>query len=146
MIIQKGQYNGKKFFIAALSRLEMESREPFKKAHMVISINSPDEPEVKINTNPDVLLRLSFYDLQRPEGRFTTIFTQEMAETIVKTVRESLDKIKGIVVHCNAGVCRSTAVAGALSKILFGDDMKFFVEGVPNRLVYKLMMESLMKE
>ena len=146
MIVQKGQYNEKKFFIAALSRYEMEGLEVVGFPHMVISITSPEEKrEVKIQTNPEVLMRLCFYDLSQPKGPFTTLFTQEMADTVVKTVRESLDKISGIIVHCNAGVCRSVGLAAAFSKVYFEDDSKFFKEGIPNQLVYKLMMETLMK-
>jgi protein-tyrosine phosphatase len=44
------------------------------------------------------------------------------------------------MVHCLAGVCRSPAVAAAISQIKYNDDSLYFDIYHPNTLVYNTML------
>jgi hypothetical protein len=45
------------------------------------------------------------------------------------------------------GICRSAGIAAAISKVLTGDDSRFFDKSryVPNMLCYRLTLEALYK-
>ncbi|HVH42669.1 MAG TPA: hypothetical protein VM925_10005 [Labilithrix sp.] len=51
--------------------------------------------------------------------------------------------VERIVIHCDAGISRSAAVAAALSRALRGDDTEFFTgKYKPNMRVYRLLLDS----
>ena len=69
--------------------------------------------------------------------------TAEQAEKIWQFVDDQKDRVGGaVVVHCEAGVSRSPAVAAALCKGLGGNDLQFFRRYQPNMHVYRLMLEG----
>ena len=71
----------------------------------------------------------------------------EDAQKIVRAVEQWKDKVEQIVVHCDAGYSRSSAVAAALALALNGRgaDDEFFVKGnyCPNMHVYNTMLKEL---
>jgi predicted protein tyrosine phosphatase len=71
-----------------------------------------------------------------------TFFTDKMALTIWNFVISVKDKVDILLVHCEAGISRSSGIAGGLSKCLFDDDEIFFKKPYsPNMLVYRKILE-----
>ena len=70
--------------------------------------------------------------------------TEVQAEEILEFVTWVWDKIECLMVHCDAGLSRSPAVAAGLAKIFIGEgaDMPYFEKYWPNYLVYKLILEA----
>lgn len=52
------------------------------------------------------------------------------------------DRIDTLLVHCDAGISRSSAVAAAISRLKFRDEGEFLDEPFdPNPLVYRILRE-----
>lgn len=67
-------------------------------------------------------------------------------EGMAKSVKEFMVRnaaAKTVIVNCEAGISRSAGVAAALSKVLTRDDEEFFRRYVPNRLVYRKIIEEM---
>jgi predicted protein tyrosine phosphatase len=91
------------------------------------------------------VLRLSFPDADMPSDQYPEdiLFSQQHAMKVWKFVREHRATIQRIIVHCDAGVSRSPAVAAAISKVLTGDDAEFFGGRYhPNMRVYRMLLET----
>jgi len=95
-------------------------------------------------------LRLAFHDAD-PNCFDTTgyedeLFDEKRANLICDFVNEIKDEVDMLVVHCEAGVSRSPAIAGAISKFMFDDDSKFFKSPyTPNMYVYRKLLETYFK-
>ena len=97
--------------------------------------------------------RLSFEDkdpsaylLKDDPNNPMKLFTEKQANMVIDFVEEVKDKIEMLVVHCEAGISRSPAVAGAISKVLFGDDSAFFKGPYkPNMHVYRTIIDAAHK-
>jgi predicted protein tyrosine phosphatase len=79
------------------------------------------------------------------------LFSAAQAREILDFVRAN-PTAEQIIVHCDAGRCRSTATAAALSKILTGDDKIFFDSPLarmrqwsPNMRVYRTILNEHFK-
>lgn len=74
------------------------------------------------------VLRLRFDDVDDPERALEGCqpFGDQHARQIVRFVLSHRHGIGGIVVHCHAGISRSSAVAAALSAWPNGEDADFF--------------------
>jgi predicted protein tyrosine phosphatase len=148
----------KKINFLVLSREQAESivvQRAINQPHILISINGTtglDSTSAKIPTNGNRLdlLHLRFDDIdsrqmeilkENKEEKSLILFTEEHARNILNFVEKNLKDIDLIVVHCFAGICRSVAVASALSKIINNEDDRIFKSGVPNMLVYKTVLE-----
>lgn len=72
--------------------------------------------------------------------------TDDDAKRIALFVNLVKDKVDRIVVHCDAGISRSSGVAGAIMKYLNGDDMPIFSNGrfCPNMTCYRKVLTALM--
>lgn len=100
-----------------------------------VSITDPMDSEARINKCQLVdVLRPQFKDIDF-EDEFS--FTVEHADQILDFVKKWWDEIDVLVIHCYAGRCRSPAVAAIVSKIYYGNDMKWFKGYTPNMLVYR---------
>lgn len=113
--------------------------------HIVISIRNPDSEKANLpalESRKDELF-LSFADSGRvgfnvKEGN---LFNKGQAELIWNFVDKYKDEIDLIVINCEAGISRSAGVGAAISKTLNGNDDDFYKYFIPNRLVYRKMME-----
>ena len=58
------------------------------------------------------------------------------------------DKVDTIIVHCNAGISRSSGVCAAIMKAMTGDDSLIFENPkyLPNTTCYKVVLEEFMRE
>ncbi|AKV00393.1 hypothetical protein AKJ09_07056 [Labilithrix luteola] len=128
------------------SRYGFEATRPHEVPHVVISITSSLDDQARIRANEQCrgVLRLAFADAEVaseiiPED---ALFTPEHARRIWDFVVAHRDEIERIIVHCDAGMSRSPAVAAALARALNGDDAEFFGgRYVPNPRVYRLVLE-----
>jgi predicted protein tyrosine phosphatase len=136
----------KEVFVRSKGHAAMfESDVPF--AAISVSTNAGEWPVISEN-NRVALLQLSFAD--RDMVREATpeviekydLFRPEQAKQILDFIGENWDKVEAFLVHCEAGISRSPAIAAAITKIAGGDDAYYFRHYSPNRYVYKTLLEA----
>jgi predicted protein tyrosine phosphatase len=118
-----------------------------KSSYVLISIRDPDKRKVQIPRQPGLrdVLQLSFHDAE-PAGNFKLpenimLMTEEHAGQVWSFVKKWEQEVGTVVVHCEAGMSRSPAVAAALCKGTGGDDRLFWREYMPNLYVYQLVLD-----
>jgi predicted protein tyrosine phosphatase len=105
-----------------------------------ISISSSHEfPELD-EGNRVGLLRLVFEDIT--QSGTPQSFTADHATEILDFVASVWNKADAFLIHCDVGLSRSPAVAAALLQIYYGDDGGWLELGIPNQLVYDLLVET----
>ena len=88
-----------------------------------ISIRSPGQEPAKLNEGFLAVLRLYFSDLgglKEPYLDDEAPLSAEDADRIVAFVAEHHTDAQSIIIHCEAGISRSVAVALAISTSFFG--------------------------
>lgn len=123
------------------------STKDLKEDYIIISINDTDCSTV-IFDNKHILdvLKITFDDLEKEpknkENKYK-LFNIHIAKEIKNFIDKFKNKVNRIVVHCTAGISRSSGVAAVLSRYLNGTDNHVFGCGEyhPNKLVYKIMCE-----
>jgi predicted protein tyrosine phosphatase len=133
--------------IFVYSRAGLEAAKPHEVSHAVISITSHPDDVAHLRPNDACrgLLRLSFVDAEAPSDQHAeaSLFSSEQANQVWSFVSKHQPDVERVIVHCDAGVSRSPAVAAAISKALTGDDSEFFAGRYrPNMRVYRLMLEA----
>jgi predicted protein tyrosine phosphatase len=133
--------------IFVYSRSALEAVKPHEVPHVIISItSSPDDvAPLRPNKMCQGVLRLSFPDAEEPSNLYAEadLFSREHARKIWTFTQQHLTQIERIIVHCDAGVSRSSAVAGALARVLNNNDSEFFGGRYrPNRRVYRILVET----
>ena len=127
---------------------------------VIISISTPNVDYTGYPVEADdenrvvAILSIEFMDADCPGdndvyGNPTTIsdlMSDEDAKTVVDFVEQYKDK--RILVHCDAGISRSSAVAAAILKHYTGDDSMIFDSRWynPNRWVYRKVLEAFESE
>jgi predicted protein tyrosine phosphatase len=122
----------------------------------IISISTPygeyinDPPFVSQTNNVQDILYLSFADADAPNtldvyDRLVTeeqLLTDTDAKRIVEFVKKNIDY--SIIVHCDAGISRSSAVGAAILKYYIGDDSSIFDSPryFPNMWCYKKILNA----
>ncbi len=133
--------------IFVYSRSALDAVRPHEVAHVIISITShPDDvARLRLNEMCRGVLRLSFPDAEVPSDLHveTSLFSREQAMEIWTFTEKHLSQIERVIVHCDAGVSRSPAVAAALARVLNDDDTEFFGGRYrPNMRVYRFLLEA----
>lgn len=102
----------------------------------------PELPE-EVSTSDKFhgVLQLHFADINRPLLEYI-LFNDDHAKQVLEFYNKIKNDINLLVVHCYAGISRSTAVCAALSKIEGQSDEYFFNTGHPNSLVYRKLLET----
>ena len=78
--------------------------------------------------------------------RGPNVMTEMDADRVVQFVREHEPHINEIIVHCQAGVSRSAAIAAAISQELNGEDEIFGkAQYAPNRLCFDITKAAFSK-
>lgn len=104
----------------------IEDYKGFWEASRVISITDPDARPARIRMPDEHILRLSFHDM-RPdhlellseEGRKGVIlYTDAMAAMVVTFVKHHLVAMESLLIHCEAGISRSPAMAEVFKDVL----------------------------
>lgn len=100
------------------------------------------------------ILRLTFSDANGKSDRDVpmvasdddiVLFNEKQANCILDFFENVQNKIEVLLVHCEAGVSRSPAIAAALSKLYYGDDTRFFANYTPNSFVYNSIIKAYNK-
>jgi predicted protein tyrosine phosphatase len=132
--------------ILVYSRRAIEATPPHEVPHIIISITSvaTDRATLRVNEHTLGVLRLAFPDYETPSLAFpeAELFSEPQARSIWDFVLEHRRSAERIVVHCEAGISRSSAVAAALRRVLGGGDEAEFFSGryVPNQRVYRMLL------
>ena len=132
-------------------RLELETGKALGDPHVVISVHDPDLPPAEGRTGRRCrsTLTLSFHDIEPqylPPGAEDDgwqLMTAEDAERIARFVAAHQKSVSLIVCQCEAGMCRSPAIAAAVARALGQDDRRFFRDFDPNRHVYRLILRAM---
>lgn len=134
--------------IEVFGRLEIETEryyelDVFKEPHILISITSDeiDLQNAEDNVFCNNILSLKFEDIDdlRYSDKYI-LFNEDMAHNILNFVDKNINTVGSIVVHCDAGICRSAGCAAALSKIINESDDYYFKKYCPNMLVYSKLL------
>ena len=82
------------------------------------------------------------------ESRIYQLMTKEDAKKVVDFVNKWWDKVDVIIVHCNAGISRSSGVCAGIMKCFTGDDSQIYDNPYyhPNTLCYNLILQEYYKE
>lgn len=149
--------------VSILSRWVAERMSPLSVPHLIVSINCPDEGPARIASNDLTLGRVNlfFWDLDhRPVGPVTDptgrlqvtdgsqipeehLFQPEHARQIVGLL-DAHPSAEHLVVHCTAGISRSSGVGAAVHRIANGDDAVVFNDRRfrPNMRVYRAVLQA----
>jgi len=146
--------------IAIASRLMAEKASALiKTPHVIMSITDPDLelPAFAPNENRLGILSLQFYDLDDISDQMEPkdaveylaqfgdgLFKDDQAAEIVEFVEGIKDRIKGMLIHCEAGVSRSAAVAAFTELMLNGSNERVFQDRrySPNQYVYRKLLQA----
>ncbi len=131
------------FFV--YSRGAIEALPPHDVAHVIISITTTPDDQAKLRLGAACrgVLRLSFVDAdEQRDVQPHVLFGRAHARAILDFVTRHRDAIERIVVHCDAGISRSPAVAAALAVCLGESDEEFFRRYRPNMLVYRTLLNE----
>ena len=116
--------------------------------YIVISIYSTGGQPADIPLHPKCIavLPIQFDDVEEDEWMYgDTIYkpiTEEKAERIWEFVDTWKSDAELILVHCDGGICRSPAVAAAISRVYKGEDKEWFKKPyLPNMKVYNTMLK-----
>ena len=113
--------------------------------YLLISVSCPNDKAAlgKIRDNCKAVLRLEFDDVDVPVhllgGRQVKLFSRQDAKDILSFLNDN----KGpeyLIIHCDAGISRSPAIAAAITKINSGWDHEYFKRYLPNRRVYSILL------
>lgn len=87
------------------------------------------------------LLQLAFADITVPTPGYI-LFHDSHAHDILDFAGEVWGRASVLIVHCDAGISRSSAVAAALSRLRLATDGEFFDPPYdPNPFVYRTLRE-----
>ena len=127
------------------SRGAIERLPPHEVSHVIISITttSDDVARVPIGERCREVLRLSFLDADvlPPDGS-GRLFGVDDAQAILSLLDRQREHVERIVLHCDAGLSRSPAVAAALAVCLGQSDQPFFRRYRPNMRVYRTLLDE----
>lgn len=73
------------------------------------------------------------------------LFTDQQADQILRFIDKYSKDVDLIVVHCEAGISRSSGIAGALSLLINGSDEYYFKKYIPNMFVYRKILNMYMR-
>lgn len=124
--------------------LELLEEEFFDEPTIIISI-CDDNTRIffKPIYNLEATYTLTFSDIEK-ETPGCTLFNKDMAYGIRRFVDKHKHEVDNIIVHCLAGISRSSSVAAVLKRYLGQDDEEIFTSGryLPRKHIYKLMCEA----
>lgn len=152
--------------VSVLGRNELEalSQQRFEPGTYVISITDTDAPLVRLQHQPQAILRLTFDDVGDEEypigchvmedadsededviALISSCITDEQAAHIATFVQTNLANMEYLIVSCEMGQSRSAAVAAAIVEhytnrpCAIYNDKRFY----PNELVYHKVKDAM---
>lgn len=127
--------------IVVLNRFDAEQFDcPAPWACISIATTEDDFAEIP-DENRIALLQLAFADITHPLGGYA-VFSVDQAYDILDFITQHWDSIRTLMVHCDMGISRSSAVAAVISRLKLGEEAEFFEEPFdPNPRVYAILRE-----
>ena len=127
--------------IVVLNRINAEEFDcPYDWACISIANAERDFAEIP-DANRTALLRLAFADITRPMDDYL-LFHDDQAHDILDFVTHHWEHNRTLMVHCDAGISRSSAVAAAIARLKWRDESQFLESPFePNPLVYRTIRE-----
>lgn len=129
----------KKF--AIFSEYEAIDYEPTTDSCLLIRIKEPNSKLARLKHKKDYkdILTVSFEDIPFESEKYIT-FNEKIAKSIIRKINSN--DYKEIIVHCKAGISRSSAVMIGIAKILNMSQLEDFIINsghfIPNELVLKV--------
>ena len=114
----------------------------FKTAMISIYSHNWTPNTIKINENGVAkVLFLKFDDTETENYGMT----KKDAKNVAKFIKEIGEEHDILIVHCDAGISRSSGVAAAIMKYLYNDDTPIFNNPLyqPNMRCYRLVLNAL---
>ena len=119
--------------------------------YILISVRDPGTEPVEVNVMPHQVARL---DLEISDVDATNkpnlqnignikLFTIDDAASILRLFEITRPCINLIIINCEAGVSRSSAIAAALTRIMGNSDAVYFDSKgpyCPNKFIYKMLL------
>ena len=113
---------------------------------IIVSITDTYSERNRFATNEHIkaVLHIQFDDVEKGE---TNCITQEQGKKIYDFVMSNKHLANKIIVHCEAGISRSSGVCAALMKIINGNDFDVFDNPrfTPNMTCYRTVLEQHFK-
>ena len=127
--------------IVVMNRINAEEFDcPYDWACISIA-NTEQEFAIIPTANRCALLQLAFADVTFPVDGYRT-FHDDHAHDILDFVTRYWSHVDTLLIHCDAGISRSSAVAAAIARLKFRDESEFLDEPFePNPLVYRTIRE-----
>jgi len=128
--------------LSVIDRNSIETQLPPSFPYAVISIATPGKNIAQFETSSHCtgVLYMEFHDLDDPRHK-VPLFNREQAEAVWKFVDALHVSTELLIVHCEAGISRSPAVAAAIAKARGENDDYFFRRYLPNRHVYRTLLD-----
>jgi predicted protein tyrosine phosphatase len=136
-------YHGEKIDFLVLNQQMATTYEPTIHPALLISISSINDTFIEHADKYLDILRLKFHDIDR-EFPGMKLINEEDAIKILDFVNKYIDQAKFIVVHCNAGIPRSSGVAAALSLLIQSTEGDYYSNRTyyPNIAVKSLIVRT----
>ncbi len=127
--------------IIVLSRVEAEDFECEQRWACISIATTPNEFVRIHKRNRRGLLQLAFADIEQPIPGYT-LFNDDHAHDILDFVTGHWRKIETLMIHCEAGLSRSPAVAAAILRLKRRNADEFYDDPyIPNPWVYRVLLE-----
>ena len=143
------------YMVLSKSKAIKYSYKSHEKSSIIISIqNSYDIPKKFLsspNNNIKEVLYLNELTIKKDEGmvidnynQVYAIISDKDAQKIVDFVKKYQNTIDRIIVHCEAGISRSSGVCAAIMKFLEDDDFEIFNNSKysPNMRCYRTVLNK----
>lgn len=117
---------------------------PVGPPYIIISIQDTQNKGFGIQFTPTNICKAVhtvYFDDIDVETPNLKLITDAQAKEILEFVRK-YDNINTIIIHCLHGQCRSAGVGAALAHIYNGDNSEIFKTKIPNRYVYRKIMNN----
>jgi predicted protein tyrosine phosphatase len=131
------------FFV--YSRGAIERVAPHDVPHAIISITSTPDDVARLPGTESCrgVLRLAFLDVDAaPGGDDTGLFSRDQARAVCDFIDMHRAHLVRLIVHCDAGISRSPAIAAGIAVCLGQSDEEFFRRYQPNRRVYRMVIDE----
>jgi predicted protein tyrosine phosphatase len=133
--------------IMIMSRKEAENIDLDRISCAIISINNNNSKTPNIRRQQiKGLITLFFDDVERDENKYFSI-SKDQAVQIVNFVNKFWNNVELMIIHCEAGISRSSGVAAAILKYKTRDDNFIFGNKsyVPNMKCYRMVLDEFYK-
>ena len=134
------------FLVLSRTKAKEYSYKCHDASYIIISITDIDSERIVFNKSKQLkaVLRLNFDDV---DNKTASAISPDDAKRIVSFVKAWINQVELIIVHCEAGMSRSSGVCAALMLWINGDDTPIFGNAFfrPNMLCYRTVLNELLE-